>query len=80
MVSPLDRQLNRKFYGFVRIIFYDFQASTIHIVFTLTFQVAIHFLKFRVAIQCQKRGIRANHKCKPNLARPKTQSFFLFGS
>jgi hypothetical protein len=25
-----------------------------------------------------KRDIRANHKCKPNLARPKTQRFFQF--
>jgi uncharacterized membrane protein len=24
----------------------------------------------------QKRDIRANHRCKPNLARPKTQRFF----
>ncbi len=32
----------------------------------------------RVAIQCQKRDIRANHKCKPNLARFKTQRFFKF--
>jgi hypothetical protein len=26
----------------------------------------------------QKRDIRANHKCKPNLARPKAQRFFNF--
>ncbi len=31
-----------------------------------------------VVIQRQKRDIRANHKCKPNLARPKTQRFFHF--
>jgi hypothetical protein len=29
-------------------------------------------------IQCQKRDIRANHKCKLNLSRPKTQRFFQF--
>jgi hypothetical protein len=42
------------------------------------FRVGIHFLTLLVVIQRQKRDIRANHKCKPNLARPKTQRFNQF--
>jgi hypothetical protein len=43
----------------------------------------VHFdfsngLTLLVVIQRQKRDIQANHKCKPNLARPKTQRFFHF--
>ncbi len=50
----------------------------------ITFPI-VHFdfssgLTLLVVIQRQKRDIRANHKLKPNLARPKTQRFFIFGS
>jgi hypothetical protein len=67
----------------------DFHNITAKIVIEIQIYFSLYIVHFDfssgltllVAIQRQtrqKRDIRANHKCKPNLARPKTQRFFQF--